>query len=115
MPSDRAPIGLRLEEASKVAALVDTAIGTLLPGHVTNVIDNCGLPSSGINQAYSASATIGPQDCDVTISLNDQASPVDYIGVEDNYFLAALRPKPGAANPQTKRSATTKKSRAAAS
>jgi multidrug efflux pump subunit AcrB len=41
------------------------------------VIDNCGLPTSGINQAYSASATIGPQDCDVTISLNDQASPVD--------------------------------------
>src|SRR5277367_2387614 len=73
----RAPIGLRLEEASKVAALVDTAIGTLLPGQVTNVIDNCGLPTSGINQAYSASATIGPQDCDVTISLKDQASPVD--------------------------------------
>jgi multidrug efflux pump subunit AcrB len=73
----RAPIGLRLEEAGKVASLVDTAIGTLLPGHVTNVIDNCGLPTSGINQAYSASATIGPQDCDVTISLNDQASPVD--------------------------------------
>src|ERR1700732_416327 len=73
----RAPIGLRLEEASKVAALVDTAVGTLLPGHVTNVIDNCGLPTSGINQAYSASATIGPQDCAVTISLNNQASPVD--------------------------------------
>ncbi|MDB6043105.1 MAG: transporter [Gammaproteobacteria bacterium] len=73
----RAPIGLRLEEAGKVASLVDTAIGRLLPGHVTNVIDNCGLPTSGINQAYSASATIGPQDCDVTISLNDQASPVD--------------------------------------
>jgi multidrug efflux pump subunit AcrB len=73
----RAPIGLRLEEAGKVASLVDTAIGRLLPGHVTNVIDNCGLPTSGINQAYSASATIGPQDCDVTISLNNQASPVD--------------------------------------
>ena len=73
----RAPIGLRLEEAGKVASLVDTAISTLLPGRVTNVIDNCGLPTSGINQAYSASATIGPQDCDVTISLKDQASPVD--------------------------------------
>jgi multidrug efflux pump subunit AcrB len=73
----RAPIGLRLEEAGKVASLVDTAVGRLLPGHVTNVIDNCGLPTSGINQAYSASATIGPQDCDVTISLNNQASPVE--------------------------------------
>jgi multidrug efflux pump subunit AcrB len=73
----RGPIGLRLEEASKVASLVDAAIGNLLPGQVTNIIDNCGLPTSGINQAYSASATIGPQDCDVTISLKNQASPVD--------------------------------------
>jgi multidrug efflux pump subunit AcrB len=73
----RAPIGMRLEEASKVAALVDTALHDLLPGHVTSVINNCGLPSSGLNTAYSASATIGPQDCDVTIGLNDPASPVD--------------------------------------
>src|SRR6202790_2583024 len=73
----RAPLGLRLEEPSKVAALVDAAMRSLLPGHVTNIIDNCGLPSSGINQAYSASATIGPQDCDVTIGLDDPASPVD--------------------------------------
>jgi multidrug efflux pump subunit AcrB len=73
----RAPIGLRLEEAGKVAALVDTALREILPGHVTNIIDNCGLPVSGLNQAYSASATIGPQDCDVTIGLNDPASPVD--------------------------------------
>jgi multidrug efflux pump subunit AcrB len=73
----RAPIGLRLEEAGKVAALVDQALQKLLPGHVKNVIDNCGLPVSGLNQAYSASATIGPQDCDVTIALNDPASPVD--------------------------------------
>ena len=73
----RAPVGMRLEEASKVAALVDTAVRRTLPGKVENVINNCGLPSSGINQAYSASGTIGPQDCDVTISLYDQASPVD--------------------------------------
>jgi multidrug efflux pump subunit AcrB len=73
----RAPVGMRLEEASKVAALVDASLHDLLPGHVSNVLDNCGLPFSGLNQAYSASATIGPQDCDVTISLNNQASPVD--------------------------------------
>src|SRR6202034_1210121 len=73
----RAPVGMRLEEASKVAALVDASLHDLLPGHVTNVLDNCGLPFSGLNQAYSASATIGPQDCDVTIGLDDPASPVD--------------------------------------
>ncbi len=82
----RAPIGLRLEEASKVASLVDTAVGKLLPGQVTDVIDNCGLPTSGINQAYSASATIGPQDCDMTISLKNQASPTDQ-------YRATLRAK----------------------
>jgi multidrug efflux pump subunit AcrB len=80
----RAPMGLRLEEAGKVAALIDQSLHQLLPGHVANIIDNCGLPSSGINQAYSASATIGPQDCDVTISLNDQASPI-------GEYLATLR------------------------
>ena len=73
----RAPVGLRLEEAGKVATLVGAAIRQTLPGRVSNIIDNCGLPSSGINEAYSASGTIGPQDCDVTISLNDEASPVD--------------------------------------
>jgi len=73
----RAPVGMRLEEASKVASLVDASLHDLLPGHVSNVIDNCGLPLSGLNQAYSASATIGPQDCDVTIGLDNPASPVD--------------------------------------
>jgi len=72
----RAPLGLRLEETGKVAALVDASIRKTLLGHVSDIIDNCGLPSSGINEAYGASGTIGPQDCDVTISLNDQASPV---------------------------------------
>jgi multidrug efflux pump subunit AcrB len=80
----RAPLGLRLEEASKVAVLVDGAVRKILPGHVNSIIDNCGLPSSGINEAYGASGTIGPQDCDITISLNDQASPVEE-------YRAALR------------------------
>ena len=80
----RAPIGLRLEEASKVAVLVDQALHQLLPGQIANVIENCGLPSSGINQAYSASATIGPQDCDVTVSLKNQTSPIEE-------YLATLR------------------------
>ncbi|MBV8804127.1 MAG: efflux RND transporter permease subunit, partial [Sinobacteraceae bacterium] len=73
----RAPAGLRLEETARLAARVDEAVRELLSGHVTNIIDNCGLAVSPINQAYSATGTIGPQDCDVTISLDDPASPVD--------------------------------------
>jgi multidrug efflux pump subunit AcrB len=88
----RAPLGLRLEEASKVAALVDVAVRATLPGHVDNIINNCGLPSSGINEAYSASGTIGPQDCDITISLNDQASPVDEYRAALRHALPTLFP-----------------------
>ena len=73
----RAPVGTRLEESSKTAAEVGDSLHLLLSGHVTNVIDNCGLPISGINEAYSSSGTIGPQDCDVTIGLDNDASPVD--------------------------------------
>ena len=73
----RAPIGTRLEDAAKISVLVNGSIRHLLPGKVSNLLDNCGLPVSGINQAYSATGTIGPQDCDITISLTNQVSPVD--------------------------------------
>ena len=73
----RGPVGLRIEETGKLASAVDQALRKSLRGHVTNIIDNCGLPVSGINEAYSASGTIGPQDCDVSIGLDEPASPVD--------------------------------------
>jgi multidrug efflux pump subunit AcrB len=73
----RAPIGTRLEDASKDSVLVNGAIHKVLPGQVTNLLDNCGLPGSGINEAYATDGTIGPQDCDVDISLKNEASPVD--------------------------------------
>jgi multidrug efflux pump subunit AcrB len=56
---------------------VNASIRQILPGEVTNVLDNCGLPASGINEAYNSTGTIGPQDCDITISLKNDRSPVD--------------------------------------
>lgn len=72
----RTPAGTRIEETSKIAVLVDAEIRKLLPGHVTNSVLNCGLPTSGINQAYSTTGTVGSTDCDITISLDNSASPV---------------------------------------
>ncbi|MGI4745798.1 MAG: efflux RND transporter permease subunit [Janthinobacterium lividum] len=72
----RAPIGTRLEESGKISVLVDQQIHALLPGHVTSILANCGQPVSGINQAYSATGTVGSQDCDITILLDNPASPV---------------------------------------
>ena len=68
--------GTRIEETAKLAVLVDQQVHELLPSHVVGSLLNCGLPSTGINQAYSNSGTIGSQDCDLTVSLDDQASPV---------------------------------------
>ena len=73
----RAPIGTRLEDASMISVLVNKSVRQLLPGEVSNLVDNCGLPASGINEAYNSTGTIGPQDCDITISLKDDAAPVD--------------------------------------
>src|ERR1700722_11346716 len=73
----RAPAGTRIEEASKISVLVEQQIRDLLPGHVTGTLVNCGLPVMGINQAYTNTGTTGSQDCDITISLDNQASPVD--------------------------------------
>jgi multidrug efflux pump subunit AcrB len=72
----RAPIGTRIEEAGKIAVLVNGAIRQVLPGQVDNIIDNCGLPVSGINEAYNATGTIGPQDCDIDVTLQNEESPV---------------------------------------
>ena len=88
----RAPIGTRLEDASKIAVLVNGSIRHILPGKVSNVVDNCGLPVSGTNQAYSSTGTIGPQDCDITISLNNEASPVDAYRARLRRMLARLYP-----------------------
>jgi multidrug efflux pump subunit AcrB len=73
----RAQIGTRIETTSALSVLVNDQVRALLPGHVENIVDNCGLPSSAINEAYGANGTIGPSDCDLTITLNDPQSPVD--------------------------------------
>ncbi|HQT76565.1 MAG TPA: efflux RND transporter permease subunit [Rhodopila sp.] len=72
----RTRIGTRIEDAGKLAVLVNDQIHKTLPGKVRNIVDNCGLPVSGINEVYSSSGTIGPQDCDITITLVSNDSPV---------------------------------------
>ena len=74
--------GTRIEETAKLAVLVDQQVHQLLPGHGTGSVLNCGLPSTGINQAYNTSGTVGSQDCDLSVSLDNPASPVaSYQGI----------------------------------
>lgn len=75
----RAPLGTRIEVAGRIAALVDDRIHQDLPGKVENIISNCGLPEGPHNQAFIPTPTVGTQDCDLTIALKDEESPVwDY-------------------------------------
>ncbi|MBO1360020.1 efflux RND transporter permease subunit [Acetobacter sacchari] len=72
----RAPLGSRIEEAGKISQLVNAEISRLLPGQVEDVVDNCGLPFSALNQAFIPTPTVGAQDCDLNITLKDDDSPV---------------------------------------
>ncbi len=72
----RAPIGTRIEVASRESKLVSDEMRRLLPGEVKDVLVNCGLPVGPHNQAFIPTPSIGAQDCDITITLNDPESPV---------------------------------------
>jgi multidrug efflux pump subunit AcrB len=75
----RAPLGTRIEVSGRIATLVSDSIHELLPGQVENVVSNCGLPVGPHNLAFIPTPTIGSQDCDLTILLRNEKSPVwDY-------------------------------------
>jgi multidrug efflux pump subunit AcrB len=75
----RAPLGTRIEVSGRIATLVSNSIEEFLPGHVENIVSNCGLPVGPHNLAFIPTPTIGSQDCDLTILLKDEKSPVwDY-------------------------------------
>lgn len=75
----RAPLGTRMEVTSRITSLVALDIKRILEGKVEDVLSNCGLPLGPHNLAFIPTPTIGTQDCDITITLKDEASPVwDY-------------------------------------
>jgi CzcA family heavy metal efflux pump len=74
----RAQTGTRIEETARLCDEVERVIRQEIPQkELTNIIDNIGLPYSGINTSYSNSATIGPADADVQVSLAEKHKPTD--------------------------------------
>ncbi len=72
----RAPLGTRIEVSGRVASLVSLDIMRMLPGQVEGIVSNCGLPVGPHNLAFIPTPTIGSQDCDLTIDLKNEKSPV---------------------------------------
>ncbi|PRC93653.1 efflux RND transporter permease subunit [Solimicrobium silvestre] len=74
----RAQIGTRIEETAKLFDQVEQQIRTTIPKEeLGSIVDNIGLTVSGINQVYNNTGTIGPQDGDILISLNEGHAPTD--------------------------------------
>ncbi len=72
----RAPPGARLEQTQQDFAKVETAIRNIVGDDQIDVIlDNIGLPYSGINIALSDTATVGPMDGEILISLKEKHTP----------------------------------------
>ncbi|MEP6546134.1 MAG: efflux RND transporter permease subunit [Gammaproteobacteria bacterium] len=77
----RAPTGTRIEETARLCDLVDREIRSLVPrGELQGIVDNIGLPVSGINISYSNSAPVGPADADILVTLKEGHRPTaDYV------------------------------------
>jgi multidrug efflux pump subunit AcrB len=74
----RAPTGMRIEETANLCDQVEQSIRRQIPaGEVQNVIDNIGLPYSGINLSYSNSAPVGTSDADIMVTLSAKHHPTD--------------------------------------
>jgi multidrug efflux pump subunit AcrB len=74
----RAHVGTRIEETAKLCDEVEQAVRrTIPPDELDNIVDNIGLPISGINMAYGNSGTIGVSDADILISLKSDHHPTE--------------------------------------
>jgi multidrug efflux pump subunit AcrB len=72
----RAATGTRIEETAVIADKVDAAIRELIPKEeIDTILDNLGVPNSGINLSYSNAGTIGTLDGEVLMSLREGHRP----------------------------------------
>ena len=74
----RARTGTRIEETARLSDLVENSIRKEIPPQeLASVIDNIGLPVSGINLSYSNSAPVGSADADILVTLSPEHHPTD--------------------------------------
>jgi multidrug efflux pump subunit AcrB len=81
----RAPTGTRIEETARLADDVEAAIRRIVPpDQLETILDNLGVPNSGINLSYSNAGTIGTLDGEILLSLKPDHRPTEE-------FITALR------------------------
>jgi len=72
----RAHAGTRIEETAALCDQIDSTIRQQVPAReVVNIVDNIGLPVSGLNLSYSTSAPVGTADADIQVQLSPDHHP----------------------------------------
>jgi multidrug efflux pump subunit AcrB len=72
----RAKTGTRIEETARITDNVEARIRSLIPKtELGSILDNIGLPVSGINLTYDSASPIGNADADVLVTLNPKHKP----------------------------------------
>jgi multidrug efflux pump subunit AcrB len=82
----RAPTGTRIEQSARLIDEVETAIRRTIPANeLAAMLDNIGLPVSGINLTYDSSQPIGTEDADVLVTLKAKHRPTQqYVSILRN-------------------------------
>jgi multidrug efflux pump subunit AcrB len=90
----RAATGTRIEQTAKLVDEVEAAIRHQVPrNELEGILDNIGLPVSGINLSYNDSGISGPADADILVSLKPGHKPTaNYVR---NLRLSLNRDFPG--------------------
>src|SRR6266403_828767 len=72
----RARTGTRIEETARITDNVEARIRSLIPkAELGSILDNIGLPVSGINLTYDSASPIGNADAHVLVTLNPKHKP----------------------------------------
>jgi multidrug efflux pump subunit AcrB len=89
----RAPTGTRIEDTAQLCDQIDQAIRREIPkSEVVSIIDNIGIPYSGLNLSYTSTGVVGTADADITVALAEKHHPTDHYVQELRASLATEFP-----------------------
>ena len=77
----RTPAGTRVEDTTQIVAQIEREVRRVIPKpELATIIDNVGLNQSPTNMIYNNTGTVGLQDSDIFITLNENHRPTaDYV------------------------------------
>jgi multidrug efflux pump subunit AcrB len=77
--------GTRVEETARTADQIEGMLRKIIPANqLEGIIDNLGIPYSGINLSYNTTGTMSAADGDILVSLNEHHDPT-------NQFIREIR------------------------